>query len=195
VVFLDKKALRKELLIKRENLTEEEILKKSNLIANSIYNSKVYRDAKTIMTYISFKNEVYTHNIIKKSIIENKKIVVPITIPETKELKISQVLDFNELEIGYYNILTPKKEFLRYIDPKDIDLVLVPGVAFDKNGYRIGYGGGYYDRFLDKLRKDAIKIGLAFDLQLIDKVPKDNYDKSVDIIITENEIINCSGKI
>ena len=192
---MDKKALRKELLIKRENLTEEEILKKSNLIANSIYNSKVYRDAKTIMTYISFKNEVYTHNIIKKSIIENKKIVVPITIPETKELKISQVLDFNELEIGYYNILTPKKEFLRYIDPKDIDLVLVPGVAFDKNGYRIGYGGGYYDRFLDKLRKDAIKIGLAFDLQLIDKVPKDNYDKSVDIIITENEIINCSGKI
>lgn len=192
---MDKKALRKELLIKRENLTEKEILKKSNLITNSIYNSKVYRDAKTIMTYISFKNEVYTHNIIKKSIIENKKIVVPITIPETKELKISQVLDFNELEIGYYNILTPKKEFLRYIDPKDIDLVLVPGVAFDKNGYRIGYGGGYYDRFLDKLRKDAIKIGLAFDLQLIDKVPKDNYDKPVDIIITENEIINCSGKI
>ncbi|MBU5438492.1 5-formyltetrahydrofolate cyclo-ligase [Tissierella sp. MSJ-40] len=192
---MDKKALRKELLIKRENLTEKEILKKSNLITNSIYNSKVYRDAKTIMTYISFKNEVYTHNIIKKSIIENKKIVVPITIPETKELKISQVLDFSELEIGYYNILTPKKEFLRYIDPKDIDLVLVPGVAFDKNGYRIGYGGGYYDRFLDKLRKDAIKIGLAFDLQLIDKVPKDNYDKPVDIIITENEIINCSGKI
>lgn len=191
---MDKKSLRKKVLQKRAELSEESIAKYSNIIANKLYDMDSYKNAKTIMSFISFGDEVNTHEIIKKSISQGKSIVVPITIPEPRELKASQVLDFSELELGYYNILTPKKEFIRFIDPNTIDLILVPGVVFARNGYRVGYGGGYYDRFLSKLTKKVDKIGLAFNLQITDEVPTDSFDIPVDLILTEKEIINCLKK-
>src|SRR5690606_27860699 len=97
----------------------------------------------TIMCYISFGSEINTHDFIKTSIMSGKRIAVPVTFHEPRVMKPSLLLDFDELELGYYNILTPKKEFIRYIDPKEIDLVIVPGAVFDRRGYRIGYGGGY----------------------------------------------------
>jgi len=107
-------------------------------------------------------------------------------------MKPSIIKNFDELEPGYYNILTPKQEFIRYIDPSEIDLVIVPGAVFDREGYRVGYGGGYYDKFLSsKIRKDISKIAIAFDLQIVDKVPREEHDISVDYIITEKEIIKC----
>lgn len=193
MIFLDKKTLRKEILQKRSELTVENITEHSDIIANKLYNMDYYKEANTIMSFISFSDEVNTHEIIKKSIGLGKSIVVPITIPETKELKVSQVLDFSELEIGYYDILTPKKEYIRFVDPNTIDLILVPGVVFARNGYRVGYGGGYYDRFLSKLPQKFHKIGLSFDLQVKDKVPTDSFDIPVDLIITEKEVINCLG--
>lgn len=187
---MEKKIIRKEILNKRKSLEENQHKIFSDNIINSILNSSHYKDAKTIMTFISFSDEVDTHDFIKKSIKIGKKIVVPITFPETKELKPSEVKDFNELELGYYDILTPKEEFIRYIDPREIDLVIVPGVAFDRSGYRVGYGGGYYDRFLSKL-PNVVKIAIAFDLQIMDKVPREDFDIPVDYIFTETEIINC----
>lgn len=165
----------------------------SNLILNSILNSVYYKNAKNIMTFVSFSDEVDTHELIKIGIRDNKNILVPITIKETKELKLSLVTDFNELELGYYNILTPKEKFIRYTDPKLVDLIIVPGVVFDREGYRIGYGGGYYDRFLSKIEKSIPRIAIAFDLQIIDKVPREYYDIPVDYIITEKEIIECNN--
>ncbi len=191
---MDKKTLRKEILQKRATLSTENILEYSDIIASKLYEMDSYKEAKTIMSFISFSDEIHTHEIIKGSIKLGKSIVVPVTIPKTREMKVSQVLDFSELEIGYYNILTPKKEFIRFVDPNTIDLILVPGVAFSRNGYRVGYGGGYYDRFFSKLNKEVKKIGLAFDLQIVDKVPTDPFDIPIDLIITEKEIIDCLKK-
>lgn len=182
--------IRDNILEKRGLLGRADHKKFSKAIINSIYESSYYKDADTIMTFISFSDEVDTHDFIKKSINNGKRIVVPITLPKTKELRPSHVKDFNELEPGFYNILTPKEEYVRYIDPKEIDLVIVPGVGFDPSGYRVGYGGGYYDRFLSKL-PNVVKIAIAFDLQIIDKVPKEDFDIPVDYIITEKEVINC----
>lgn len=188
---MNKKSLRHQVLDERSKLGKNMHKKYSNIILNTILNSLYYKNAKTIMTFISFMDEVDTHEFIKKSIEDGKNIVVPITIPETKDLKLSLVKDFKELEPGYYNILTPKEGFIRYTDPKLVDLIIVPGVVFDRDGYRVGYGGGYYDRFLSKIDKSVPKIAIAFDLQIIDKVPREYYDIPVDYIITEKEIIGC----
>ena len=187
---MEKKIIRNQILKSKEELDKTILKSYSDSIINKLYNTNYYKSAKTIMTFISFGAEVDTHEFIKESIKKGKRIVVPITVPETKQLKLSEVLNFDELEIGFYNILTPKEEFIRYVDPSEVDLIIVPGVAFDKCGYRIGYGGGYYDRFLSNL-DHVTKISLAFNMQLIDKIPRDHFDIPVNYIITEKEIINC----
>lgn len=187
---MEKKTIRQEILNKKEEIDQNTLKSYSESIINQLYNTEYYKKAKIIMTFISFGAEVDTHDFIKNSIEKGKRIVVPITVPETKQLKLSEVFDFGELEVGFYDILTPKEEFIRYVDPSEVDLIIVPGVAFDRNGYRIGYGGGYYDRFLANL-DHVTKISLAFDMQLIPKIPTDHYDIPVNYIITENEIIKC----
>lgn len=189
---MDKKSLRKKVLEKRSKLSKEDIIQYSKIIAEKLYEMDYYKNAKRLMAFISFKDEIHTHDIIKTSINRGKSIVVPITLSETKELKVSELHDFSELEVGFYDILTPKQEFIRFVDPNTIDLILMPGVAFAKDGYRVGYGGGYYDRFLAKLDKKVMKIALAFDLQVVDTVPVESFDIPVDMIITEKRIINCS---
>lgn len=184
--------MRKEILEKRSKLTEEEIREKSNIIKEKLMGLDKFKKSKFIFSFISFGDEVDTHNIIKEALNLGKRIGVPITVPEKRRLLVSELYDFDkELELGYYNILTPKKEYIREVDPKEIDMVLVPGVVFTPDGYRIGYGGGYYDRFFNKNDK-LFKIGLCFDLQIAEKIPVDIYDIPVNCIITEKKIINCS---
>lgn len=191
----NKKILRTTMLDKRGQLSHDEIIKKSNSISKHLYNTIYYKDSNFIMTYINFRKEVITRGIIQNSLKKGKDIGVPITVPNNRKLIVSKLEDFHkELELGYYNILTPKKEYVRKVEPSTIDLVLVPGAAFDRRGYRIGYGGGYYDKFFTTLRENTIKIGLAFQLQIIDKVPNDHYDLPVDYIITENGLIKCYNK-
>lgn len=189
---MDKKSLRREILTKRATLGRIGNFSLSKDVINTLKDSDYYKNANTIMSFISFGSEIDTHEFIKESIKEGKKIVVPVTFHVTREMKPSLVLDFNELEPGYFNILTPKKEFIRYIDSMEIDLVIVPGAVFDRDGYRVGYGGGFYDRFLSsKIRKDTTKIAIAFDLQIVEKVPVEEFDIPVDFIITEKEFIDC----
>jgi len=188
---LDKKNLRRKILKSRSQLTESEIVEFSNVIANKLYETEYYKNAKRIMSFVSAGNEVNTHEIIKRSISVGKSMTVPFTIHSPREMKASELFDFSELEISYHNILAPKKEFHRFVDSGTIDLILVPGVAFAKNGYRVGYGGGYYDRFLSEIDKNIIKIALGFDLQVVDEVPIEKFDIPVDLIITEKSTIYC----
>lgn len=187
---MDKKTLRAEMLGKRSQLKFDEIIKKSEKIKNKLFQLEEFKDANFIFSFISFKDEIYTHDIIKDTISLGKRVGVPITIKKPRKLLVSEIKDFdNELEIGPYDILAPKKEFERIIDPKLVDLVLVPGLAFNRYGFRLGYGGGYYDRFFAEIKEDVPKIGLCFDMQIVDNVPIDSYDIPVDYIITEKDII------
>lgn len=176
------------MLRNRSQIPEDTREKYSKTIANSLYESSYYKNANIIMAFINFGSEINTRYLIEHAIQDDKIVVIPVMLPETKELKISRILDYSELEIGHYNILTPKAKFLRFLDPNTIDLILVPGLIFAKDGYRIGYGGGYYDRFLAKLDNNIPKIAIGFDMQITDKVPTDEYDIPVDYILTEKQM-------
>lgn len=195
MVVLDKKVLRKQILDKRSQLTPQEIKEKSKSIENRLFSLVEYKQSNFIFSFISFRDEVHTHEIIKTSLDNGKRIGVPITVVEPRKLLVSEIKDFDEeLEMGYYDILAPKEEYQRIVSPDLVDLVLVPGVAFDERGYRVGYGGGYYDRFFSGLKRDVVKIGLCYELQILSQVPIDSYDIPVDYILTERRLIKCRNK-
>lgn len=189
---MDKKNLRAEILEKRKNISREELEKKSSSIAKSLFSTDYYKRSNYIMAYIDFRNEVKTEEIVKTALKEGKNVVIPISVVENKQLILSQLFNYDkELEASTYGILEPKSEFVREIHPELIDLILVPGVAFDRRGYRIGYGGGYYDRFLSKIHKSVPKVALAFNLQITPHIKEGKYDIPVDYVITEDEIIKA----
>ena len=143
----------------------------------------------------NFNNEVSTDSLIKKLLNLGKIVSSPITLKEERKLIPSQITDLkNGIQYGTYNIREPKPECSPAINIKDLDVVIVPAVAYDKNCYRLGYGGGFYDRFLENLRKDAVTIGIAFDLQIFDEVPKEAHDAQLDYIVTESRILTPNKK-
>lgn len=146
-----------------------------------------FKKAKEIFTYISHNGEVGTDFLIKK-IIGKKKVVVPAV--RGKRMHLHELENAKDFKVGCFGIREPKN-CPRKAKIDSIDIVIVPGIAFDKTGHRIGFGGGYFDRFLKKLRSTT--IGLAYEFQIIDKVPAHKYDVPVDFIITEERIIKCNS--
>lgn len=189
---MDKNELRRKVLNKRKELSNRDIVCLSNKIIDLLINTTLYKNANYIMAYIDFRNEVKTEKLIKKSLEIGKKIIIPISLTESRELLLSELKDYdNELTTGAYGILEPKKEYIREVAPEILDLIIVPGVVFDKRGYRIGYGGGYYDRFLLNINKSVPKVALAFNFQIVEKINEEKHDIPVDYIITDKNIIKC----
>jgi 5-formyltetrahydrofolate cyclo-ligase len=184
----NKDKVRKDILRKRDSLSKEEILEKSQRIKNILFSQKEYKQAKLIMFYLTFKSEVDTSLMIKDTFSLGKKVAVPII--EDKTIIPVELKEKTPLIRGKYGILEPKHK--EEINPDDIDLVIVPGVAFDIEGRRLGYGGGYYDRFLSSLNK-SFTIGLCFELQLVHRLPQQAHDIKVKEIITENRCIISSS--
>ncbi len=176
------KAIRSSFIKGNKEVLDEKIFK-------NFFQSSLYKEAKNIMSFISFNNEVDTHKLIKQIILDGKNLYVPITNPEKKELLVSKLNDFNQLELGFYNILTPKKEAINIVDKSSLDLVLVPGLVFDRLGYRIGYGGGYYDRFLGDKNLKAKTLGICYSAQLTNRLNYDIYDIPVEYILTEKDLL------
>ncbi len=185
-----KDQLRSEIKKKRENLSKDEVREKSNAIKNRLFEMKLFRNSQTILFYVSYDAEVYTHHMIKESIELGKNVVVPKSVTQDNSLILSKLKSWDDLKIGAYNILEPKKETIKEVDVESIDLILVPGVVFDEKGNRIGHGKGYYDRLLNK-SKNTSHVGLAFECQLVESVPIDRHDLPVHIIITEKQILYC----
>jgi len=186
-----KKEVRKEVLSKRSSLKKEEVIQKSLSIKSKLSSLPEYINSQVRMFYISFRNEVETQDMIQESLDNGKRVIIPVVVKGDKNLLLSELKSFDELYTSTYGILEPKEEFLRPVNAQDIDIVIVPGVAFDENGYRIGYGGGYYDRLIKRLPHSCKTIAIAFEVQVIDSVPHESHDMKVDMIITEDRIINC----
>jgi len=187
---LTKQVLRKRLINKRRLLSQQAILENSKKIADTLINFDRYQQSEKIMLYVATKLEVQTQEIIETAQKDNKKIYIPLIIQEKHDLIPSLVYDFEkELALGNLGIVQPKEEFYRLISPSILDLVIVPGIAFTQQGHRLGRGGGYYDRFLYKLERHTYSVALAFEMQMIEKIPLEETDIPVDCIITEKRII------
>jgi 5-formyltetrahydrofolate cyclo-ligase len=146
-----------------------------------------YAAAKTVMYYVDVRSEVRTRNYLATALTHGKRIVVPYCVEGELELFLLENMD--ELAIGAYKILEPKAELRslesKRIRPEDLDLIMVPGVAFDRRGARMGHGFGYYDKLLEHSRMDCPLVALAFECQLFPEVPTMPHDIFMDKIITE----------
>lgn len=186
-----KSIIRKQVLEARNKLSDDEVYSLSESIFLNLKKSSFFNNSAHIMVYLDFKHEVRTDFIINYCLEHNKNVYIPICIPETHELCISRITNLNELKSGHFGILEPKTEYIRLSNSRLLDLVLVPGVVFDSTGNRIGFGAGYYDRFMKRLKLGAVKAALAYSFQVVDKVPTDEYDIPADYIVTENDIVSC----
>lgn len=191
-ILKDKKEIRKKVLELRKKVLEEEVLKKSKDITKEIILLEEFLDSENIMLYMDFLKEVSTKFLIEKCFEMGKKVFLPLVNSKTKRgyLEVYQVMNIkNQVSKGMYGILEPKKELTKKADEKIIDMVIVPGVAFDENKNRIGYGAGYYDTFLKKTRRGCHKIGIAFELQICYHIPIEEHDVLLDMIVTEKRVI------
>ena len=191
-IFNDKKMLRKEILAKRKNIDTAKKEDMDKKIVDKFYESKYYKEAKNIFIYISYDSEIDTKEIINKALIDNKRVYVPRTEFKTRLMDAVEIASLDNLIESEYGILEPSIEE-SHIEPNELDLIVVPGVAFDRNGGRMGYGAGFYDRYFKKIGKDNIKkiekLALAYDFQILDKIPMNEQDVPVSHIITEKEFM------
>jgi len=186
-----KHTLRQRMIEKRQKTSSNEIATKSEQIKRRLFELDAFKKSKTVMFYVGKEDEVQTKDMVLESMKIGKIVSVPYIRHENREMHASLLKNFDrDLTKGEYGILSPKKESYRPINTSSLDLIVVPGVCFDINGNRIGRGGGYYDRFLKSVSKKTILIGLAFDSQVIKDTPHDEKDVPVDIVITEERVIN-----
>jgi 5-formyltetrahydrofolate cyclo-ligase len=155
-----------------------------------------YAAAKTVMFYVDVRTEVRTREYLPTALSHYKRIVVPYCVDGELELFLLESMD--ELAVGMYKILEPKAELrnlpAKRIDVKELDLIMVPGVAFDRSGARMGHGFGYYDKLLEHARPDAPLVALAFECQLFPEIPTAPHDIFMDKIITEKAIYQGKGR-
>jgi 5-formyltetrahydrofolate cyclo-ligase len=187
-----KASLRWLYLEKRDQLTDAEVAVRSQAIVQRLYQMPEYQAAKLVFSYVTHSHEVDTRGIITDLIYAtDRQVAVPLCNPADKTMTASIVNKWDELRQGLFGVWEPKKNHVRIVDPHELNVALVPGIVFDKRGYRIGHGQGYYDRFLGQYRTNMISIGLSFDIQVIDEIPVSMHDMPVNYIVTETQVYKC----
>lgn len=157
--------------------SELEKTSKSAIIQEKLFNEEAFKEANVVMFYVSLKDEVNTLTMIDEAIKAGKRVCVPVILKEEKRLIAGEIKNREkDLERQHFGIYQPRAGHVREVPLDDIDLVVVPGVAFDRNNVRLGRGHGYYDRFLCGLPDKTRTVGLAFDFQVVDHLPKDSHD-------------------
>lgn len=191
-IYEEKKKIRKEILSFRNNMNQDEKNKKDTIIKEKFLDSDYYKKSKNIFIYISYGSEINTKEIINIALNEGKSVFVPRTVFETKAMDAVKINSLDNMKKVKYGALEPSEEE-PYISPDDLDVIVVPGVAFDRDGGRTGYGAGFYGRYFKKISKNRAKkikkVALAYDFQLINNIPMNDKDVRIDCIITEKEII------
>ena len=181
--MLDKKQIRNDILKIRDNLTKDFVLENSRKITEKVLNTNEYKEANCIYIYMNTRNEVSTKDIIINALKKGKKVAIPKI--ENNKMEFYYISNIDEIKSGYFGIQEPIGNVIA--KEKHI-LMIMPGVAFDIGKHRIGYGKGFYDRYLSENTVDK-KIALAFSFQILNKIPYDNHDIVPDIIVTEKENI------
>ena len=189
-----RKNLRAAKLAERDALSAAQREEKSKIIRDRLFDIEEVAQAKNIMIYVNFRSEVETIPLFEMLSEKQMQVTVPLTIKETHRLIAYHITDpQKELRPGYYGIPEPDASRLSPADPAGIDVVLVPGSVFDPHGGRLGYGGGFYDRFLADDAPQALRIALAFQAQVVDRVPVLDHDEKMHYLLTEKQLIQIKG--
>lgn len=187
---MSKKLIRDKILSIRNSLSPEEAKGRSKLIFQNLKTLPIFNTAKVIHTYVSSKkNEVDTIEIINYLFSIGKRVIVPVVDKDREVLRHSELKSISDLKKSTFGILEPEQ--IKEVSLNEIELVLVPAIAVDRFGNRIGFGSGYYDKFLSQIR--CPKVALVYDFQIVDKIETSPNDAPVDFIVTETEIISCKA--
>lgn len=181
----DKRDLRKRVRALMEAQAPDERRRRSASVADKLFALDAFRKAPAVCFYVAMPHEVDTAPMIDKALARGMRVCVPRCDMETIELTLYEIRDRAHLQKGTWGILEPEPHPARAVDPAEIACVVVPGVAFDAGGNRVGNGKGFYDRFLKKLAPGAAKIGLAYSLQMVPRVPAEPHDVKLDQVLTD----------
>ncbi len=186
--MINKEEIRKINKEKRALMTKEEVLEKSRLALSTFLESDLYKEAKQIMLYIPLGNEVDVRGIMDAALGDKKTALVPVTDANSGEITPCIITKDTEFERGAFSVLEPKAKL--EADMTKTDVVLVPGIAFDKCGGRVGFGKGCYDRLLEN--SDAVFVGVCFDFQISDEIELEETDAKMDFLISESGLLRCN---
>ncbi len=185
---MDKQTIRKLILNRRDQLSDKMVEEKSRCILEQLYRLEPVASAHEIYTYVSFGTEVDTLELIRSELQDGKKVFVPKIIANGM-IDFYRIQSLEQLVPGKFGILEPISDEIGVFGKSHDQVMIMPGVAFDYNKNRIGYGGGYYDRYLEQHDQEiSPKIALCYELQMIEALEPDEYDKKVDFIVTEQRI-------
>ena len=173
----------------RNSLSKDEISKKSSKVEKRLFSLPEFKKSNSMLFYASFGKEVETGKMIEKAIAEGKNVCVPVTSFKEKTLMASSIKGLFDLEKKPSGLIEPRE--LNSCPLEEIDLVVVPGIVFDEAGYRIGYGGGFYDRLLRRAPRKTVTVGLCFEQNIAKNVPKQSHDAKMDFVVTEKRAIGC----
>ncbi len=182
--------IRNDIKMMIAKISEKDLLKRIKAIENNLFELANFLESSIALLYVGKEGEVPTNGILERCLAQNKIVVLPAFQNEKHEMKLMKV-DHLETDMvaGRRGVLEPNINRCKLVPIESIDIAIIPGLAFDEKGGRIGTGEGYYDRFIPKLANTTRKVALALDEQILPQVPMDSHDKHVDIIVTDKRVI------
>lgn len=184
----EKKALRTKVLAARDAMSVEERARAAAVVCDAVCASQAYAQANVILAYASFGTELQTQTLLERILVDKKILILPRVDKAVGCLQLHHMARLDELVVGVWGIREPPVDAL-IVPVADIELIVVPGVAFDRAGFRIGYGGGYYDKLLPTANPATARLSGTFDCQIVDAVPNEIHDQRVDVIFTPTQKI------
>lgn len=186
-----KKGLRSAALRRRRALDPKELAALSGRVQGNLAVLPEFKGASLVVSYAAKPDEVQTKGIIEGALRDGKKVAVVVTDPQSKTLRCSEIQSFEDLAPGTFGIPEPRRGKGRPVPIASADVILVPLVAWDMRGHRLGYGAGYFDRTLSNAGR-ATKVGLALECQRVPRIPDSRHDIALDVIVTEKRIVRPS---
>ena len=190
VINKEKKDLRLRLLKQLLSLTQKELKRRSENVEENLSNLPIYKQAKVIMVYYPLEGEVDILRVVRKDL-GIKRFCFPVMNTETKSLRAFEISNIEEdFVLGPFGVKEPDTKKTKEVDIKEIDIVIVPGLAFDRQKNRLGRGAGFYDRFLERISPLIKKIGVGFEFQILENLPTHlPLDQKIDIVVSESFIV------
>ncbi|NMA95637.1 MAG: 5-formyltetrahydrofolate cyclo-ligase [Clostridiales bacterium] len=182
--------IRKAIYKRRSELDDKEKSFMDDKVFKRLIEHKLFKSSEAIFIYVSFDGEVDTHRIIDYALDEGKIVCVPKIHTKEEGIMVTKIDNLSSLIEGYFGILEPPAGS-KQMDIEDMDLIIMPGLAFDEDGNRVGYGGGFYDRLLAKSQVRVPRIALSYTFQLFNSLPSNRWDEKIDIIITDKKMFRA----